>query len=94
MLTSAPAIPSRYPVQVQILVLCLLNLDIGVQRRFIKAMEGYFSGVVRQEDLRSLVERQDIEEYIAVRRESVGVMPCLALIESVTPKGTTISVSE
>ena len=44
-------------------------------------MEGFFSGLVAQVDLRTSASKPDIETYIALRRESIGVYPCLALIE-------------
>lgn len=57
------------------------ELSQGAQRRFIKAMEGFFSGLVGQVDVRHSSEIPDIEKYIALRRESIGVYPCLALVE-------------
>ena len=44
-------------------------------------MEGFFSGLIGQVDLRSTALKPDIETYIALRRESIGVYPCLALVE-------------
>ena len=59
----------------------LLSFSTGAQRRYIKAIEGYFSGLVAQVDLRSSASKPDIETYIALRRESIGVYPCHALVE-------------
>lgn len=69
-------------------MLCLLNLEIGNRRRYIEAMEGYFSGLISQVDLSSSAERPDIETHIAIRSETIGVKPCLAFTELVTPKAT------
>ena len=44
-------------------------------------MEGFFSGLIGQVDVRSMALKPDIETYIALRRESIGVYPCLALVE-------------
>ena len=44
-------------------------------------MEGFFSGLVGQVDVRFMASTPDIETYIALRRESIGVYPCLALVE-------------
>lgn len=44
-------------------------------------MEGFFSGLVGQVHLRASASKPDIETYIALRRESIGVQPCLALVE-------------
>ena len=46
-------------------------------------MEGFFSGLVGQVDVRSSTSMPDHETYIALRRESIGVYPCLALVEYV-----------
>ena len=54
-------------------------------------MEGYFAGCLGQVNVRSTSSTPDIEEYIALRRGSIGVYPCLALVEwvyyQVTQKG-------
>ena len=83
------AILSRYTTLIQILSLCLLNLDIGNQRRYIKAMEDYFYSLISQVDLSSSAKQPDIETHITLRSESIGVKLCLAFTELVTPKVTT-----
>lgn len=57
------------------------SISTGAQRRYVKYMESYFSGLVGQVELRSSASKPDIETYIALRRESIGVYPCLALVE-------------
>lgn len=76
------------------LMMCLLKLEIGTQRRFVKAMKEYFSGIVGEIDIRSSAMKPDIENYIALRRESIGVTPGLVFIESVNPKATTAVASD
>ena len=80
------AILSRYTITTQILVLCLLNLEIGNQRRYIKAMEDYFNSLISQVDLSSSAKRPDIETHISLRSETIGVKPCLAFTELVNSK--------
>lgn len=75
-------------------VLCLLNREIGKQRRYIEAMEGYFSGLISQVDMNSSAERPDIETHIAIRSETIGVKPALAFTESVTPTATRTSETD
>lgn len=85
---------SRYIIPTQLLVLCLLNLEIGNRRRFIKAMEEYFSSLISQVDISSSVEKPDIETHISLRSETIGAKPCLAFTELVTAKATTTPATD
>ena len=88
------AILSRYIISTQILVLYLLNLETGNQRRYIKAMEDYFSSLISQVDISSSAKRPDIETHISLRSETIGVKPCLAFTELVTLKAITNSATD
>jgi len=46
-------------------------------------MQGFFYGLTGQVDVRFAANKPDKETYMALRRESIGVYPCLALVESV-----------
>ncbi|KAL8788297.1 MAG: hypothetical protein Q9195_007353 [Heterodermia aff. obscurata] len=53
----------------------------GVRKRFIEASIDYVDGVLRQVEVVASAVRPDEEEYIAMRRRSIGVTPCLVFIE-------------
>ncbi|KAK2752859.1 hypothetical protein FQN54_008012 [Arachnomyces sp. PD_36] len=79
-LYSAEEHPLRYVFQ-SVWQRIVKRSSLGAQQRFIKSMEGFFSGLVGQVDVRFASSIPDIETYLALRRESIGVYPCLALVE-------------
>ncbi|KAB8236095.1 terpene synthase family protein [Aspergillus alliaceus] len=54
---------------------------IGVQRRFAKAMRDYCSGAIEQVHNCSRDEYPTLDEMLALRRRSSGVLPLFALVE-------------
>lgn len=59
----------------------MLNLETGAQQRFIRAMEGFLSGVMRQVDAHASAKELDIETYMAIRRQTIGVFVILTFTE-------------
>ncbi|KAJ5520999.1 Terpene synthase metal binding domain protein [Penicillium fimorum] len=53
----------------------------GVQERFREAMQEFCRGLVGQVGVRSDVKPRDIDSYLAFRRRSIGVIPCIIFAE-------------
>lgn len=53
----------------------------GMQRRFIDTFDLFFQAVTQQAKDRHSGDVQDLESYIALRRNTSGCKPCWALIE-------------
>ena len=53
----------------------------GSQKRFIHGMDVFLKGVTVQARDRAAGVTPDLEDYIAVRRDTSGCKPCWALIE-------------
>lgn len=53
----------------------------GTRRRFFQSMVDYMNGVVGQVDAVCSGEQLDEQQFLAMRRQSIGAGPCFALIE-------------
>ncbi|GAW26064.1 putative pentalenene synthase [Rosellinia necatrix] len=51
------------------------------QQRWIKNHKDYFTGLLRQVEIKKTKKRLTIDEYIDFRRQSIGAMPSCSLIE-------------
>ncbi|KAJ0420838.1 pentalenene synthase [Aspergillus carlsbadensis] len=55
--------------------------SVGVQRRFREAMQAFCKGLVGQVGVRVAVSTRELDPYLAFRRQSIGVVPCIVLAE-------------
>jgi 5-epi-alpha-selinene synthase len=51
------------------------------QGRFLESLKSYFAGCVQECRLRKTGEVPNLEKYIGLRTQSIGVLPCFDLIE-------------
>ena len=48
-----------------------------------QAMEGYCKGLLQEVQIQAGIITRDIDQYLAIRRETIAVYSCLALAEQV-----------
>nr|QDO73502.1 PeniA [Penicillium griseofulvum] len=53
----------------------------GVQRRFREAMQEFCKGLVGQVGVRADIDTRELDPYLAFRRQSIGVVPCIVFAE-------------